>query len=445
MRRTSLLLVTFALLLFCSTSQGQIGRWLQDAANRAAQRTAAEQVEQAVENVVVNITIEGADKPATPALGGEMGLAISDFVPGKNIIFYNDVSRERVGEFPSQWDLLRGSAEIASVNGENALVLVGQTEITPLMETPKNYLPEAFTLEFDFYAPESAIWAWNFCLKTPDGNGDVITLSWTVGARQNSAISTNWKTTSGDSRRSAVSVDLAQGWHRLSLSFNQRALKVYVDGVRVANAPDVAQPGWFMVSTSGSTGRTGTYIRHFRIAEGAMPLSDRVISNPSQTATQPDQPALGVAKDIAGSVEQFLRDQGWPSEKRESPAQDIYVVKLSDRPYTLFYIVRKADKQLVVYATLNETVAKSHRAAVMEYLTQINFNALRVGNLQINLLEGDVQFRVGIDVEHGVINPAVVKQLTFTYAITIADIFFPGVKEIEGGSKPEEVFKRIAN
>jgi len=172
-----------------------------------------------------------------------------------------------------------------------------------------------------------------------------------------------------------------------------------------------------------------------------------------ETAPQPGLPSpanqgaanLVMSKDIKGSVEQFLREQGWPSEKRTSPEQDVYVVALSDRDYTLFYIIRKANQQLAIYATLKKTVSESRRAAVMEYLTRINFAALRVGNFQMDVSEGDVQFRVGIDVEHGTINPAMVKQLTFTYAIGIADLFFPGIKEIEEGRTPEDVLRRISN
>lgn len=34
----------------------------------------------------------------------EMTYAKSDFVPGDEIIFEDDVTREQIGEFPSQWD-----------------------------------------------------------------------------------------------------------------------------------------------------------------------------------------------------------------------------------------------------------------------------------------------------------------------------------------------------
>ncbi|MCL2306376.1 MAG: hypothetical protein FWC43_13610 [Planctomycetaceae bacterium] len=462
MRATGL--TVFALLLFCSTAHGQVNRWLQDTAGRAAGRAAVQQiVERSAEEIARDIANgnpnsnrQPAKAPATPqrtTQGAEMGRAVSDFVPGDKIIFYNDVSRERIGEFPSQWDLLGGSAEIASINGENAILLVGSTELTPLMKTPKNYLPEVFTLEFDFYVPETAGWSWTFCLRAPGGKEDIIQFYWDVAARKNRSINTRWTTTSGDRRNSSVEIDLSRvGWHRLSLSFNQRALKIYVDGERVANAPDVAQPGWFATYTSGSAAKTGTYLRNVRIAEGAAPLGERVASGPSQTGketketeAQPSQPGSQTVKDITGNVDQFFRDAKWPALKKEDAAQDIYKVVLNDRPYDLVYLVRKKEEQLVVFAVFREKVAESHRVAVNEYLTQVNFDKLNIGNFQMDFSDGEIHFRAAIDVKHGVINPEIVKQLTFEYAIGVTDKFLPGIKEVENGSTPEEVLDGISD
>ena len=104
----------------------------------------------------------GAKKPeagnAAPAKKSvESAYAKSDFVPGDEIMFEDNVVGEQMGEFPSKWDLLSGNAEIASVNGLTVINLTDpSTEIAPLMKEPKNYLTEAFTLEFDFLGGSEA-------------------------------------------------------------------------------------------------------------------------------------------------------------------------------------------------------------------------------------------------------------------------------------------------
>ena len=99
----------------------------------------------------------GAKKPEAgnaapaPKKSVESVYAKSDFVPGDEIMFEDDLVGEQMGEFPSKWDLLEGNAEIAAVNGQTVINLTdASTEIMPLMKDPKNYLTEAFTLEFDF-------------------------------------------------------------------------------------------------------------------------------------------------------------------------------------------------------------------------------------------------------------------------------------------------------
>lgn len=81
-----------------------------------------------------------------------------DFVPGTEIIFEDNQEGEQNGEFPSKWDLTGGLVENANFGNENIILfvkmaaMVNKQGIVPLMNNPGNdYLPEAFTIEFDAY------------------------------------------------------------------------------------------------------------------------------------------------------------------------------------------------------------------------------------------------------------------------------------------------------
>jgi len=79
-----------------------------------------------------------------------------DFVPGDEVIFEDGPSAdEESGEFPSHWDLVKGQVEIAKVDGENVTMFVdGNPMIVPFLKSAsEDYLPEVFTIEFDFYRP----------------------------------------------------------------------------------------------------------------------------------------------------------------------------------------------------------------------------------------------------------------------------------------------------
>ncbi|MFA5277848.1 MAG: hypothetical protein WC377_05145, partial [Bacteroidales bacterium] len=49
-----------------------------------------------------------------------MEWAKSDFVAGDEIFFEDNLTGEKLGEFPSRWDIIEGNAEVVKIDGENA-------------------------------------------------------------------------------------------------------------------------------------------------------------------------------------------------------------------------------------------------------------------------------------------------------------------------------------
>ena len=320
MKIVKLVSVTFALALTCSVAQAQVGRRLQDAAGRAAERSATQQTEKRTEDAV-NKAIDGAldgnnnqqqqqqqapanppqqqqattpvspTSPAeTPQQGGtalEMAYAKNDFVPGDEIFFEDLMDNEQLGEFPSMWDLHRGNAEIATIDGKKVIAMDGgDSWLEPLMKTPKNYLGDVFTLEFDYFQQREggSSGSWELDFMTPDANIDldVFTIKWSnsVNSDGTKAILYGWTATSGRSNGSTTVKSAPGQWHHISVSFNRRALKVYYNGERIVNVPNVqSPPGWVTFwSGNGETGKN-TFIKDVRFAKGAVPLYDRMLTD----------------------------------------------------------------------------------------------------------------------------------------------------------------------
>lgn len=218
---------------------------------------------------------------AAPAhKAAESTYAKSDFVPGDEIMFEDDVVGEQMGEFPSKWDLLTGSAEIASVDGKTVINLTDvSTEIAPLMKDPKNYLTEAFTLEFDFLggSNEKSI----FCdyiihLKGMDGE-DVATVN--LNGTASGWVYTSWITASGEQREHrAAAPAKEEEWNHVALSFNKRALKVYLNGSRLVNIPNCARPQYFTLQRSHWADHRNL-MTNVRLCKGAVPLYNRLMTD----------------------------------------------------------------------------------------------------------------------------------------------------------------------
>jgi hypothetical protein len=84
--------------------------------------------------------------PASPtAAPGEGAWANYDFVPGERILFADDFSRDRVGNFPQRFEFNSGNMEIVEWQGKRWLRGEKGVFFINLPET----LPERFTMEFD--------------------------------------------------------------------------------------------------------------------------------------------------------------------------------------------------------------------------------------------------------------------------------------------------------
>lgn len=220
-----------------------------------------------------------------------MEYAKSDFVPGDEIIYEDLVVGEQVGEFPSRWDLVRGNAEIAKLNGETVIAMsYNDSWITPLMKDgSRNYLGDVFTLEFDMLydntdqngGPSIEIDIMN---QDYEADYELFTVHfWQSGETQQIICDyTRPNSESYDSREgSAIAENVGPvndgQWHHFALSFNKRAIKFYVDGRRIVNIPNAKSgAGWFTIYNGNANTERSTFVKNVRIAKGAVPLYNRL-------------------------------------------------------------------------------------------------------------------------------------------------------------------------
>ncbi len=197
-----------------------------------------------------------------------------DFVSGNEVIFEDDLKGERKGEFPSKWDLVEGNAEIAQINGDNVLALVGFTYITPLFKDKSFILPDEFTLEFDLFIDENE---GENSIVFLNNNNEVIasSLFW----KDNNRFLFNWNITDNE-KSSEDTYENTPGWHHYALSFNKRAIKVYMDAKRVANIPNITEePAKVHFFARGPEDNSMFHIKNVRIAKGAVPLYDKLLTD----------------------------------------------------------------------------------------------------------------------------------------------------------------------
>jgi outer membrane protein OmpA-like peptidoglycan-associated protein len=390
MKTIRFLLASLALLLVCGTAQAQFGKRLGKAIENAAKNATVRKAEQKTEEAVSkgidkatdpdtykdkdgkksssqkqsgNDAESGSDESAaarqdTPegVKVAEMTYAKSDFVPGDEIIFDDPMDGEQLGEFPSMWDLVSGVAEVATVNGKKAIVFPESwTEITPLMKDMNSYLPDQYTIEMDLWITKAADEdekKQHYNLSFKQGGDDILGLN--VDAYDAyTPVTMNWsyKSTSGQSvSGSGAPAFTTDGWHHLSISFNKRACKMYLDGVRFANIPNMAQAarltltrGWELHSSA---------VTNVRIAKGAVPLYDRMMTDGKFIT-------YGITFDVGKST-----------IKPESMGEINRIVKLmQDNPTLKFSVEGHTDS--TGNATSNQKLSDERSAAVVAKLVEM--------------------------------------------------------------------------
>ena len=299
----------------------------------------------------------------------------SDFVPGTIVIFEDNLQGEQMGEFPSKWDLIENNAEVAKMNGKMAIKFEhgSNTQITPLIKDGnKKYLPEVYTLEFDFFATgkEDTNTAYNLYLNPTDGDRSRI---WFSQDRMDWYI----MKPNGDEwvqgNKSLEDIMELNDWNHFALSFNKRALKVYVNGKRIINIPNAKAMDWFSVETEFWEDHID-YITNIRLAKGGVALYDRN----EQSMTAVEKAIAETGKFVTNNI---LFETGKAMLKPESMAE---IQKVADymkkNPSARFEVQGHTDNQ--GSDKVNDPLSQQRAEAVVKALEGLGcdpFNMRAVG------------------------------------------------------------------
>ncbi|RYM34005.1 OmpA family protein [Brumimicrobium glaciale] len=204
-----------------------------------------------------------------------------DFIPGETVIFEDGPSKdEENGEFPSRWDLVKGQVEIASIDGENVIMFIdGSPEIVPYIKNSKeDYLPEIFTIEFDFYKPFNGNRITVYLYDTKNQKRDQYDMYMDVSS---GGVDEKLSKVKGEVPEIDYKNVKDARWIHVSIAFTKGKFKVYMDDTRVINVPHYQgnptglslQAYWAELEEDKPF-----YFKNIRIAKGGVKYYDRVLS-----------------------------------------------------------------------------------------------------------------------------------------------------------------------
>ena len=225
---------------------------------------------------------EGTAKP------GEGVWANYDFVPGDDILYFDDYSGDRVGTFPRRMNFVRGNWEVVEWQGRRLLRNSGPRYAAIEIPLP-SALPDRFTIEFDVYMPHG-----NHRLAvatySPAADGG----NWTKlqgnffqagGSGSGSGVLTRER---GGPEALTRGQEFEEALSPLRITVDERYAMVYVGSKRVANVPnaELQRSATVYIENMYMNGSDNPiYIGPIRIAGGGRDLYDR-LAKEGRVATQ---------------------------------------------------------------------------------------------------------------------------------------------------------------
>ena len=312
----------------------------------------------------------------------------SDFVRGSVVLFQDDFKNEQVGEFPSKWDIQReGNCETAVINGQKYLSFTtGYNFVEPLMENMKSYLPDVFTIEWDV-----------FCSKQGDLGQSDLEIIFDMGEDTRVGLFKFWyrswnpdygasydykKPGGGDNVYGYLDFDDIKSyikvgqWNHFALSFNKRALKIYINDNRIVNLPNVQAPERFKFWSNGDYKYVG--FTNVLLCAGAKELYERETTNLSEAAKAVEQAIAQTGKFVTNNI---LFDTGKATIKPESQPEIEKVAEyMKANPTVRFEVQGHTDSQ--GSDAVNDPLSQQRAEAVVKALEALGvdgFNLRAVG------------------------------------------------------------------
>lgn len=185
-----------------------------------------------------------------------------DFVPGEQVVFEDGFTDDQDGEFPAHWKLDAGQGVVNKVNGQPAFFLTegNYVRVAPRMKTEDNYLPDNFTIEFDFY-PTPGTYAPTLLFSTNDNGSRNIFFGTEVGS--------GYFPHDFSGQYPGDHAFFEGKWHHAAMIRKGNQIKCYLDQYRVMVMPDCGSCKVTKVEVGGIGSLEHPIVfRNFRLAEG---------------------------------------------------------------------------------------------------------------------------------------------------------------------------------
>lgn len=136
---------------------------------------------------------------------------------------------------------------------------------------------------------------------------------------------------------------------------------------------------------------------------------------------------------LMGIIITALKEDDWSFE-RDSERPEILRTGVKGRNTDMrgTFLVRQEKDQVVFYVQLPSKAPEGRQREAMEFITRANYG-MNTGNFEMDMQDGEIRFKVSLDVEAGVLSSRMVRNMMSAAFLTV-DRYFPGLMSVLFGN-----------
>jgi hypothetical protein len=127
-------------------------------------------------------------------------------------------------------------------------------------------------------------------------------------------------------------------------------------------------------------------------------------------------------------VDGYLRDDDWNFERIEGRDAIRCGIKAKNASFRMIFDVKEDAEQLILLAISPNNVPEDKRLVAAEFITRANYG-LRIGNFELDMNDGEIRYKVAIDVEGSSLSPQMLRNM-IGLGVGTLDRYFPGLMAI---------------
>lgn len=145
---------------------------------------------------------------------------------------------------------------------------------------------------------------------------------------------------------------------------------------------------------------------------------------------------------LVKQMQDFLFDPDWGFGPGPTDSTLVSHFEGDNGSFIVALSIREDAQQLAFYAYAPDTTPEDRLGAMMELVTRANHGMI-VGNFELDLADGEVRFKVAVDVE-GLEDPTLVVKNHLAAALTTLDQYFPAIVAVQTGeADPADALARV--